>query len=163
MTITTTLEFDIPPELERALRDGKFALEPARDFISRSTLQMFAKAVENAPVGVAGGGGGLRGSIDTEFEDNGLTGVVGSDLNYAPHVEFGTRPHWPPWREGSPLARWAQLRGIPAFLVARKIAARGTPAQKWMERAVTHTRDNVIPDELTRLGRDIQAEWVKLG
>lgn len=40
--------------------------------------------------------------------------------------ESGSRPHWPPWGEGTPLAAWAKDKGIPPFLVARAISRRGT-------------------------------------
>lgn len=162
MAVTSTIEFEIPPALQRALKTGDFAVKPAMEFISRSTLQLMSKAIENAPVGVSGGGGGLRGSISSHFEDNGLTGIVGSDLSYAPYVEQGTRPHWPPFGAGSSLARWARAKGIPAFLVARRIAQRGTPAQKFMERAANDIRDNVIPAEISRLGNAISGAWGRI-
>jgi hypothetical protein len=50
-------------------------------------------------------------------------------LNRVPHWVFrenDTRPHWPPYGKGTSLERWATARGIPAFLVARKISREGT-------------------------------------
>lgn len=41
-------------------------------------------------------------------------------------VAKGTRPHWPPWGEGSELREWAERKGIDPFLVARAISRRGT-------------------------------------
>lgn len=162
MAVTATIEFDVPRNVARALRSGDFAIGPAQDFVARSSLELMSETIQNAPVGVSGGGGGLRGSFTTDFQDNRLTAIVGSDSQYAPHVEYGTRPHWPPFGEGSPLARWARAKGIPAFLVARKIARRGTSPQKYMERAVEHVRSNVIPEELRRLGDSISRNWGRI-
>ncbi len=35
----------------------------------------------------------LRDSIKVQVSDGGFTVRIGSNLSYAPHVEFGTRPH----------------------------------------------------------------------
>jgi hypothetical protein len=47
-----------------------------------------------------------------------------------PFLDSGVRahsrtPYWIPWGPGTPLAEWAEARGIPPFLVARKIAREG--------------------------------------
>jgi hypothetical protein len=47
----------------------------------------------------------------------------GKAQDYAAAVELGSKPHWPPI---SALQGWADRHGIPAFLVARKIAMEGT-------------------------------------
>lgn len=50
---------------------------------------------------------------------------------YAIYVEEGTEPHWPPIDAITP---WAERHGIPAFLVARKIAQEGTdPRYMWRD------------------------------
>jgi hypothetical protein len=92
--------------LREKLATGEFALVPAREFVKRSTNQIRTEIVARTPVGVSGN---LKGRIATEFQDDGLTGIVGSNVGYAPHVEFGTRPHYPPL-EG--LLRWVQLKGL---------------------------------------------------
>ena len=90
---------------------------------------------EKTPVGV-GGGGGLRGSIaaqSPEVSSDIVLGVVGTSMAHAIPVEIGTKPHFPPIQ---PLEDWVIAKlGVPekeahgvAFLVARKIAARGTLA-----------------------------------
>ena len=90
---------------------------------------------EKTPVGV-GGGGGLRGSIaaqSPEISSDIVLGVVGTSMAHAIPVEIGTKPHFPPIQ---PLEDWVihklgvaekDAHGV-AFLVARKIAARGTLA-----------------------------------
>lgn len=54
--------------------------------VMRSTLNVQAAAKERAPVDT----GRLRNSIATEFERDGLTGIVGTNVEYAPYQEFGT-------------------------------------------------------------------------
>ena len=82
--------------------------------------------------------GTLRASVFHEETVSGLvvTGFVGSPLAYAAPVELGTRPHFPPV---DALIDWVRIRfGISgdkeargvAFLVARKIARKGTKPQR---------------------------------
>ncbi len=71
---------------------------------------------------------------DTVSNERGTTVLtVGANDSVKPvvtaSVEGGTKPHWPPWGEGSELAAWAKLKGIPVFLVAKAIALRGTIAR----------------------------------
>lgn len=50
--------------------------------------------------------------------------------NSSEHTTYAARGRgpgkFPPYKPGSPLAAWAVTKGIPAFLVARKIAREGT-------------------------------------
>lgn len=55
-----------------------------------------------------------------------VRGAVGSPVAYAPYVEYGTRPHWPPL---APLEAWARRKftlgsGAEATKEARSIARR---------------------------------------
>lgn len=106
---------------------------------------------EETPVGI-GGGGGLRGSIaarEPVVSGTGVLGVVGTAQPYAVPVELGTRPHFPPVQ---PLADWAERKlGVPAaqardvgFLIARKIARRGTEGAHMFERAFERVRPQVV-------------------
>src|SRR5512139_572694 len=67
---------------------------PILDAMRDSVLIVTRGAKQNAPVDT----GRLRASITpgvSEMGDN-IEGVVGSNVTYAPYMEFGTRPHWPP-------------------------------------------------------------------
>lgn len=55
--------------------------------IRRSALNVQAGAKRRAPVDT----GRLRNSIATAFENGGLTGLIGTNVEYAKFVEFGTR------------------------------------------------------------------------
>lgn len=58
--------------------------------------------------------------------------------------EEDTVPHWAPWGEGSDLAKWSEERGIPAFLVARQIAAEGTKGNFIVRDTWQDTRGDVV-------------------
>ncbi len=57
-----------------------------------------------------------------------------------PFRENDTRPHWAPFGPGSTLAAWADAKGIPPFLVARKIARVGTQGNHILATAVSRYR-----------------------
>lgn len=79
----------------------------------------------------------------------GVLGIVGSSQPSALFVELGTKPHMPPVAAMVP---WVKaVLGITepkevkrvAFLVARKIAMHGTPAQRPMGKAVEATQGQI--------------------
>jgi len=99
--------------------------------------------VQGTPRGISSGGGGLRGSVFSELRGVPARreGVVASSLFYAPIVEVGRRPgKRPPL---APILLWVQrklgLSGTEAqqaaFLITRKIGARGTVGAHMFERA----------------------------
>jgi len=64
------------------------------------------------------------------FYNSNMAASVGSNLFYAPFVEFGTRPHWPP--KGA-LQRWAERHGMDdEFPIRRAIARYGTLAHPFL-------------------------------
>lgn len=82
----------------------------------------------------------------------GAIGVVGSAQPSAAFVELGTKPH-PVSKAGRvALENWVRMKlGVSAkeaprvaYLVARKIARKGTKAQRPFEKAVVSTQDQVI-------------------
>ncbi|MBU1173740.1 MAG: hypothetical protein KKD44_29570, partial [Proteobacteria bacterium] len=54
-----------------------------------------------------------------------LYGKVGTIVQYAPFIEFGTKPHFPPVE---PIEAWASRHGMAGmgFVIARAISRRGT-------------------------------------
>jgi len=75
--------------LNRLKRVSSQATLQTKSAVVRNTDQIYAQAVANVPVL----DGYLRGSGNTSYLDNQLTGVVafgGQAAPYAPYVEFGT-------------------------------------------------------------------------
>ena len=85
--------------------------------------------------------GRLRSSIRAAYYRNHLASEVGTDVEYAPYVEFGSRPHWAPI---APLRRWAEKHGISPFAVQLSIARKGTPAQPFLFPAFEVEREYFI-------------------
>lgn len=106
-------------KMEKAVKDlhGPPMLQAMRD----ATLLVQRDARINAPVDT----GRLRSSIVPEVltRDATLVGIIGTNVLYAPYVETGTDPHWPP---PGALAVWAKRHNIPEFLVRRAIGTFGT-------------------------------------
>lgn len=123
-----------------------------------SVLLMTRDAKSNAPVNT----GQLRASIMPEVAQRGevVQGVVGSNVVYAPFVELGTKPHWPPRR---PIIYWAmrklRLRGAELRAavrgIQRKIAHHGTKGQKYFEKAFEKNKNAVIRLMCDAIGRII--------
>lgn len=79
----------------------------------------------------------------------GVLGIVGSSQPSALFVELGTKPHMPPVASMVPWVKAVlgitepkQVKRV-AFLVARKIAVHGTPAQRPMGKAVETTQGQI--------------------
>lgn len=121
--------------LTRIDQQLKDTTEPMR----QATLVVAGSAKRNAPVDT----GVLRASItpSVESRSNETVGVVGSNIKYAPFMELGTRPHWPPL---TALATWARRHGTTAYVVARAIARRGLKARRYLGRALEDNQDRIV-------------------
>jgi hypothetical protein len=120
---------------------AKLAPEKLKQAVAESTLKIHGDARRNCPTDV----GFLKSSIVFEVTQNdGLTGEVRVNSKHGPFVEYGTRPHFPPVE---PLEDWARRHGMPpgtGFLIARKIAKYGTPAQPFLFPAAEAERSNFV-------------------
>lgn len=81
MTVTVSVTFDRFPEIAAAMP------ERTRAVVRKAAFDIEGQAKNRAPVDT----GALKSSISTEFEDNGLTGIIAPHVEYATFVEFGTR------------------------------------------------------------------------
>lgn len=136
-------------EMERIIRDLHGA--PLLDAMREATVWVQTDAKRNAPVDT----GRLRVSIVPEVRRDGETvlGVVGSNVHYAPYLETGTRPHWPPI---SALETWARRHGTTAYVVARAIARRGVRGRAYLQRALDAHAERIrhhIEDAIQRIVR----------
>ncbi len=96
--------------------------------------------------------GKLRNSIRVSIAPTAytVTAAVRSPVGYAAPMNNGSKPHWPPI---TAIERWvrhkfggrdaSEQRSI-AFLVARKIAKRGTKAHRFMEKGSAAARTAVL-------------------
>lgn len=79
----------------------------------------------------------------------GVIGTVGSSQPSATFLELGTKPHMPPvealipWVKAVLGVEPKRARSV-AFLVARKIARKGTKAQRNFEKAIVATEGQVL-------------------
>lgn len=63
--------------------------EEAKEIVKQAGYDTEADAKMNVPVD----GGDLRRSINTSIEEDGMVAVVGTNMDYALSVEFGSKPH----------------------------------------------------------------------
>lgn len=111
----------------------------ARREVKRTLVNIEAGAKVRAPVDT----GRLHGSIAHETERDGLSGVAGTNVEYAPDVEFGTRPH-----EIRPKTKKALAFVVDGKKVVRKVVHHpGTRAQPFLFPAFEEER----PKHLRRL------------
>ena len=136
--------------LARGLREAPgYTDQVLQAAMLEATLLVQREWQENMPRGATGL---TAGSIHSDVSSTpaGVLGVVGSSQPSAVWVELGTRPHMPPSEALQPWVKAVlgihdpkEVRNV-AFLVARKIARHGTPAQRPMARAVEATEGQII-------------------
>lgn len=128
---------ELQQKMEQVARDlhGSPMVDAMRD----AALLVQRDAKINAPVDT----GRLRASITPEVrtEGNDILGVVGSNVEYAPYMELGTRPHWPPI---GALEVWASRHGTEAFLVAKGIAAHGIKGKHYLQNAFEKNQSAIV-------------------
>jgi HK97 gp10 family phage protein len=104
-----SLEIQGLKETQSALEKATAALTgpPMLAGMRRATLLVQGSAKRKSPVDT----GRLRASITPEVQTraDGVVGIVGSNVKYAPFVELGTRRHFVPGRY---IGGWAQRHGM---------------------------------------------------
>ena len=141
-------------EIQKGLTRTAQALSgaPMIGAMRESTMLITAEAKRGAPADT----GRLRASITPEVRPgNPIEGIVGSNVEYAPYMELGTKPHWPPWGPGTPLAIWAKRHGISAYLVARAISKKGTKARRFLQEAYENNQKRIFAIFEQAVGRII--------
>jgi hypothetical protein len=154
------LDFDFSSVNRMATRyqgGQRIVLEETRKGINKAVIQIEADAKRLVPTDTHT----LQRSITHEVQASGqnVTGRVGSNLVYAPVVEYGRSPgSMPP---PGALAGWLRRKGIDeryAFVVARSIARRGTRKRPYLKpaleknwQAISREMDQVLRRIATRL------------
>jgi len=116
--------------------------------MTQGTLLVEREVKEGIPRG-ATGLTAASVSSDAFSTPAGVLGVVGSSQASASFVELGTKPHMPPVAALVPWVRAvlgvdAKRAPSVAFLIARKIARKGTPAQRPFALALARTEGQVL-------------------
>lgn len=134
------VEYD-PSEAQRKLRQLESDLrgDPLKQGFVRAATMFMRDARKNAPVDT----GRLRASIVVDLrsrDGEGFDVITGTNVEYAMHQEFGTKPFWPP---PGALSRWAKRHGTTDFLVRRSIARHGIRAKRYFQRAFDARKEEV--------------------
>lgn len=143
--------------LRRKLSNPLFVRGPLRRWLTKSVLLLEGEVKRQTPVDT----GRLRASITHQVQP--FRAWVGTNVKYAPFVEFGTRPHFPP---PVALQPWARRHGFPpgpsgAFMVAHAIARRGTRARRMFQMGVERAKGRIQAMFQVEVTRDIRNEWRK--
>lgn len=129
-------------EMQKRLGASEGVIRRAyRGAMQTVTVYLAGDARKGTPVDT----GRLRASITPRVESSGdgIRGIVGTNVKYAPYIEYGTKAHWPPL---AALSTWARRHGTTAYRVALGIARNGTKAHKMFEKAFTENRERVVRD-----------------
>jgi phage gpG-like protein len=135
------------PELDKIMAkcNGNTLLgKPIRTAFNKSVITLENRAKELTPWNT----GRLRSSITHDVDDGALPtwGKVGTNVEYAPHVEWGTKPHWAPidtLQPGGRLAVWGGRHGMNAAQVWWSIGLRGTKGAHMFASAIEQSRDTI--------------------
>lgn len=109
----------------------------SREVLWKAMNKMMNIAIIKAPVDT----GRLRSSIHlTPSRPDQSEYILSDGVDYGVHVEFGTRPHFPPT---PPLTSWGRrVLGVEqiGYAIARKISLKGTLAQPFFRPALMEVR-----------------------
>lgn len=151
MSKSISVEIKGVDELKKAFAKAPQVFVRVFDAVIRKAIyELQSEARKEAPVDM----GFLRGTgMQTSFTP--LVGKLENASPYAFYVHEGTKPHWPPMAAIKP---WADRHGIPAFVVARSIAKKGTKANPFFDRAIEKAQpkiDEFFEDGLTKFNDSI--------
>ena len=162
MALEFGFEILLPEELMRKLQDGTLLAEPTREFLTVISVEVQRNTQMLTPVDT----GRLRASWirNVDVSPMPLWAEVSTNVNYAPFVEEGTRPHWPPMSALNPAAagirQWANIHGVNVYALGAAIAQRGTRGRHMLRMGVQIAR-GTIDNLLQQLIRRIKEEWAK--
>jgi hypothetical protein len=118
---------------QRNLRDVRAGMPEWAAAANRSTAETIADiARRNVKAIDAIATGKMYAGIQVTSSPSGLVWAVGCTERYAPYVELGARPHFPPL---AAIREWCRVRGIPeraAYPICLAIARRGLPERPFL-------------------------------
>ena len=148
------VRFKFPVRTQKFFDNVGVNVEEAMDNVLRNVAdKIMTQAMENLSEGFKGPSGEDGGAYDTgvlangfRIKDEPMKKVIGNNVSYAAHMEFGTGPaagkkrYMPPYGDGSNLQSWSNRQQIgDAASVARTIYNPGTLPRRYLGRAF-HTR-----------------------
>lgn len=111
-----------------------------RQVIERAAITVQREMIQEAPIAVTGD---LRRSIHYEVAPSVFQAVIEPDIVYAGSVEAGGPPRWVSVKPGTPLEKWAKLKGLNPYAVQRSIARKGTQPHPFVKPTYEKTKDEV--------------------
>mgnify|MGYP001583453881 CR=1 FL=1 len=156
MTLSMEYKIEGAEELMKKLDNKTLLAAPIRQFFQQSSHIVKRRTKELTPVDI----GRLKASFSHIIDSSPvpLWALIGSDVFYAPFVEAGTKPHFPPT---SALKRWARVHHFSnVFLLCLTIARRGTKARRMLQRGFEESKGK-INELLKQMGDNIKGEWQK--
>lgn len=141
-----SLDIDIDKRaVERAMKRAPGVTKRKLNaWITRTAFMAQREGKQEVPPNVDTGE--LESSIQTTFGN--FKATTRPTAKYAIWIHRGRKAgsRMPPFQEGSNLYRWATKRGMPPFVVARSIAAKGTKANPFMDKAYRKVKPNAERD-----------------
>lgn len=157
-TIHVSMELEGAEELRRLLHDPAFVKGPVTTFLKTAGKTVQREAQHFAPVDT----GRYRASIASEVR--GLTAVIGSNMTYAPVIEFGMKAsEMPPFAVlAEQLKPWARRHRLNPWAVAHVLRRRGLAPKRVLQRAFEASR-NTIEGLIREMADDIGRQWRRRG
>lgn len=100
--------------------------------------------------------GQYRRSVNYKVNRPRLTATIGPNVDYAGAVEKGSKPHWTSVKEGTPLRKWADDKGINPWAVQASIAKKGTKGQYVVEYTYDSMKFKVRKDIIRRFEKFVK-------
>ena len=126
-------------ELEKAMDKRFLKYEKIKREVSATALDIQKRAKKKLKEQKAIDEGNLVDSIVVDAVEGGWAAEIGSTAPYAPYVEFGTGPHFPP---PDALEDWARHHGFKsAWPICKAIAERGLPERPYLNPAFEEEKE----------------------
>jgi hypothetical protein len=100
--------------------------------------------------------GQYRRSVQYRMNPAALEVEIKPTVNYAVPLEKGARPHWTSVRQGTPLRKWADAKGINPWAVQNSIATKGTKGQHVVKKTFATMKPRVEGDIVRGISKFVE-------
>lgn len=115
----------------------------SKQLIESAAIDIQRTMIKNAPIAVTGD---LRRSVRYSLDLGRLQAIVQPDVEYAERVEKGGGPVSLSAAPGTPLAKWARLKGLNPWAIRASIAKKGTKAHPYVKPTYAEMKPKVEAD-----------------